>query len=148
YNRCLHVYPGFGDAPGYRTIKTIKTGALSQYTVANRQLDQLTWGNLLEDRHVIAGSPETVREQMEELIKSLKVGNIFCLMQIGNMPKEKCMHSTRLFAEKVMPHLQNMWPDYADDNRFWCQPLSQSAQPAPIRETGPDIAIAAGAGGA
>ena len=24
YNRCLHVYPGFADAPGYRTIKTIK----------------------------------------------------------------------------------------------------------------------------
>ena len=31
YNRCLHVYPGFADAPGYRTIKTIQTGALSQY---------------------------------------------------------------------------------------------------------------------
>ena len=30
YNRCLHVYPGFADAPGYRTIKTIQTGALSQ----------------------------------------------------------------------------------------------------------------------
>ena len=32
YNRCLHVYPGFADAPGYRTIKTIQTGALSQFT--------------------------------------------------------------------------------------------------------------------
>ena len=31
YNRCLHVYPGFADAPGYRTIKTIQSGALSQY---------------------------------------------------------------------------------------------------------------------
>ena len=25
YNRCLHVYPGFADAPGYRTIKTIQS---------------------------------------------------------------------------------------------------------------------------
>jgi len=24
FNRCLHVYPGFADAPGYRTIKTIQ----------------------------------------------------------------------------------------------------------------------------
>ncbi len=29
YNRCLHVHPGFADAPGYRTIKTIQSGALS-----------------------------------------------------------------------------------------------------------------------
>ena len=28
FNRCLHVYPGFADAPGYRTIKTIKAGVL------------------------------------------------------------------------------------------------------------------------
>src|SRR5947208_7595124 len=31
YNRCLHVYPGFADAPGYRTVKTIQTGVLSQF---------------------------------------------------------------------------------------------------------------------
>ena len=30
FNRCLHVYPGFADAPGYRTINTIKAGVLSQ----------------------------------------------------------------------------------------------------------------------
>ena len=35
YNRCLHVFPGFADAPGYRTIKTIQSGALSH---ASRQL--------------------------------------------------------------------------------------------------------------
>ncbi len=36
YNRCLHVYPGFADAPGYRTVKTIQTGALSQFTRPRR----------------------------------------------------------------------------------------------------------------
>ena len=36
YNRCLHVYPGFADAPGYRTIKTIQTGALSQRSEERR----------------------------------------------------------------------------------------------------------------
>ena len=59
---------------------------------------------------MIAGSPETVRQRMEDLIKRLHVGNIFCLMQIGDMPKDKCMHSTRLFAEKVMPKLRNIFP--------------------------------------
>ena len=62
---------------------------------------------------------------MEDLIKGLHVGNIFCLMHVGNMPAEKAMYSTKLFAEKVMPKLRNMFPDYADDDRFWCKPLAK-----------------------
>ena len=123
YNRCLHVYPGFADAPGYRTIKTIQTGALSQYAPPRGGYATLTWKDLVEGGHVIAGSPETVRQRMEELIKNLNVGNIFCLMHVGNMPADKCMYSTKLFAEQVMPKLQNMFPDWDDDNRFWTTPL-------------------------
>ena len=44
-------------------------------------------------------------------------------MHVGNMPADKCMYSTRLFAEKVMPKLRNMFPDFADDDRFWAKPL-------------------------
>lgn len=130
YNRCLHVYGGFADAPGYRTIKTIQTGALSQYAPPIDGYGHLSWKDLTEQGHVIAGSPETVRQRMEELIKGLRVGNIFCLMHVGNMPKDKCMYSTKLFAEKVMPHLRNMFPEYKDDNRFWCSPMSNAATPA------------------
>jgi hypothetical protein len=25
----------------------------------------------------------------------------------------------------VMPKLRNMFPDYADDGRFWCKPLAE-----------------------
>ena len=126
YNRCLHVYPGFADAPGYRTIKTIQSGALSQYAPPRGGFAELTWKDLIEGGHVIAGSPETVRQRMEEMIKGLHVGNIFCLMHVGNMPTEKCMYSTKLFADKVLPHLRGMFPEFADDSRFWCHPLSQT----------------------
>ena len=129
YNRCLHVYPGFADAPGYRTIKTIQSGALSQYAPPRGGYATLTWKELVEGGHVIAGSPETVRQRMEELIKGLNVGNIFCLMHVGNMPADKCMYSTKLFAEKVMPKLRAMFPDWAPewaaDNRFWTTPLEK-----------------------
>jgi len=124
YNRCLHVYPGFADAPGYRTIKTIQTGALSQYG-RPQGFNELTWKDLTEGGHVIAGSPETVRQRIEELAKGLHVGNLFCLMHVGDMPAEKCMYSTKLFAEKVMPKLRNMFPEHADDERFWCHPIKQ-----------------------
>lgn len=124
YNRCLHVYPGFADAPGYRTIKTIQKGVLSQYAPISG-FDNLTWKDLIDGGHVIAGSPETVRQRMEDLIRSLHVGHVFCLMHVGNMPAEKCMYSTKLFAEKVMPKLRNMFPEHADDQRFWCKPMAK-----------------------
>jgi alkanesulfonate monooxygenase SsuD/methylene tetrahydromethanopterin reductase-like flavin-dependent oxidoreductase (luciferase family) len=125
YNRCLHIYLGFADAPGYRTIKTIQTGALSQYAPPTGGYANLSWKQLTEEGHVIAGSPETVRQRMEDLCKSLNVGNIFCLMHVGNMPKEKCMYSTKLFAEKVIPKLRNMFPEFKNDERFWCHPIKQ-----------------------
>lgn len=133
YNRCLHIHPGFADAPGYRTVKTIKSGALSQYTSnALLEAQNLSWKELIDERYVIAGSPETVRQQMEELIKVLRVGHVIVLQQIGDMPAEKTKYSTKLFAEKVMPHLKKLWPDYQDDERFWFKPLSERAAPAQV----------------
>lgn len=134
FNRCLHVAPGFADAPGYRTIKTIKAGALSQFSPDLGEAAHMPWKQLVDEGYVIAGSPDTVRERMEELIKGLNVGNIFCLMHIGDMPMDKTRHSTKLFAEKVMPKLRDMWPDYADDTRFWPSPLTKRATPGPISE--------------
>jgi alkanesulfonate monooxygenase SsuD/methylene tetrahydromethanopterin reductase-like flavin-dependent oxidoreductase (luciferase family) len=131
YNRCLHVYPGFADAPGYRTIKTIQKGVLSQYApLAGFQ--NLTWKDLVEGGHIIAGSPETVRQRMEDMIQGLHVGNVFCLLHVGDMPKEKCMYSTKLFAEKVMPKLRGLFPEHASDNRFWCKPLPKRARPGSL----------------
>ncbi|HEX4113951.1 MAG TPA: LLM class flavin-dependent oxidoreductase [Stellaceae bacterium] len=132
YNRCLHVYPGFADAPGYRTIKTIQSGALSQYAPAGALFSKLTWKDMIEGGHIIAGSPETVRQRMEELIKSLHVGHIFCLLHIGDMPAEKAMYSSKLFAEKVMPKLRGLHPELAGDDRFWCKPLARRVTPGSL----------------
>ncbi len=133
FNRCLHVFPGFADAPGYRTIKTIQTEFLNQMARPNLgQAASLSWGELIERGYIVAGSPETVCERMEELIKTLRVGNIICGIHVGNMPPEKTRHSTELFARKVMPHLRGIWKDYDSDERFWIHPLPRRAVPAAI----------------
>ena len=128
FNRCLHVYPGFSDPPGYRTIDTIKAGVLDQFRAAMQKLFPTPdLEGLVEGGYVIAGSPETVRDRMEDLITTLRVGHVFCLMHIGNMPDWKTRYSTKLFAEKVMPHLRNMWPEWDDDDRWWIHPLERPA---------------------
>ena len=38
FNRCLHVFPPFADPPGYRTVNTIKYGALSQLRLEAQKL--------------------------------------------------------------------------------------------------------------
>jgi alkanesulfonate monooxygenase SsuD/methylene tetrahydromethanopterin reductase-like flavin-dependent oxidoreductase (luciferase family) len=130
FNRCLHVFPGFADAPGYRTIKTIQAEFLSQLARPNLALGAtLSWGELIERGYIVAGSPQTVRERMEELIKTLRVGNIICGIHIGNMPSEKTRYSTEMFAKKVMPHLKGIWKDYENDERFWIHPLPHRAVP-------------------
>jgi len=82
-----------------------------------------------------------VRQRLEDLAKSLHVGNIFCLMHVGDMPAEKCMYSTKLFADKVLPKLRNIFPEWADDDRFWCHPIEKrvvagSLPPAPTTAPG------------
>jgi alkanesulfonate monooxygenase SsuD/methylene tetrahydromethanopterin reductase-like flavin-dependent oxidoreductase (luciferase family) len=130
YNRCLHVFPGFADPPGYRTINTLKAGALSQFTAAaQKAFSKLTWADLVEGGHVIAGSPATVRDRMEDMIQTLRVGHVFCLLHTGNQPDWKTRYSTELFATKVMPGLRHSWPDHAGDDRWWVHPLAARVDP-------------------
>ena len=126
FNRCLHVYPGFADPPGYRTVNTIKAGVLNQLRAENQKMfSTLSWKDLINGGFVIAGSPDTVADRMEEMIKTLNIGHVFCLMHMGDMPDWKVRYSTQLFAEKVMPRLRNMWPEWDHDDRWWCKPLAE-----------------------
>jgi alkanesulfonate monooxygenase SsuD/methylene tetrahydromethanopterin reductase-like flavin-dependent oxidoreductase (luciferase family) len=130
YNRCLHVYQGFADAPGYRTIKTIQANVLNALSEDFQQLfTTLSWKQLVDDGYIIAGSPETVRQRMEDLAKSLRVGHVFGLFHVGNMPDWKTRYSSQLFAERVMPRLRDVWPEWCDDDRWWCKPLPNRAHP-------------------
>src|SRR5262249_56274197 len=77
FNRCLHIYPGFVDAPGYRTIKTLQAEFLSQMARPNlSQAASLSWGELNDRGYIVAGSPETLRQRMEQLINGLPVTTI------------------------------------------------------------------------
>jgi len=129
FNRCLHVHPGFADPPGYRTVDTIKAGKLNQLRKEAQQLFQkLTWRDLVDGGFVIAGSPDTVTETMRHMIHTLRVGTVFGLFHMGNMPDHKVRYSTQLFAEKVMPRLQDEWPDH-DAERWWAKPLDTRYRP-------------------
>ena len=96
----------------------------------NQQLfANLTWKDLVEGGFVIAGGPDTVREQTEDMIKRLRLGTVFSLLHMGDMPDEKTRYSSQLFAEKVMPQLRNFWPEMEGDDRWWPTPMADRVRP-------------------
>jgi alkanesulfonate monooxygenase SsuD/methylene tetrahydromethanopterin reductase-like flavin-dependent oxidoreductase (luciferase family) len=136
FNRCLHVFPPFSEPPGYRTLKTIKAGHLSQLRATRQKvLANNSWKSLVDGGFVIAGSPDTVRERMEDLIRTLRVGTVFLMFHQGNMPDEKVRYSTQLFAEKVMPALKGFWDERYPDagDRYWPTPLVNRIRHSPQR---------------
>jgi alkanesulfonate monooxygenase SsuD/methylene tetrahydromethanopterin reductase-like flavin-dependent oxidoreductase (luciferase family) len=131
YNRCLHVYEGFADAPGYRTIPTLRRGFKAQFgAAAAKARANLTWKDFVEQGYVIGGSPSTVREQLSEAMQTMRVGHLMVLCHFGNMPLELTKRNTELFAQEIMPHMKRMWGDYED--RWWPEPAAQRATPAPL----------------
>lgn len=136
FERCMHVYPGFAEAPGYRSLRSLAAGlrtAIGSSSITRSMFNaQLTWKDYVEEGRIIAGSPEKVTEQIRSLAQNLRIGHLMMLMQFGNMSRETAMYNTKLFAEKVMPNLRDLWNDWED--RWWIKPLPKErrVQPAPV----------------
>src|SRR5262249_51177365 len=62
YQKCLHVWEGFAEAPGYRTLKTMQAGIRPQVGAEARRIRQsLDRGKDLDAGHLIAGGPPALR---------------------------------------------------------------------------------------
>jgi len=115
FNRCLHVYAGFADAPGYRTQATLQAGFVPQVgRAASAMRAQLTWKDFVEHGFVIAGSAATVRETLREALTHMHVGHLMLLLQMGDLPDALARENTQRFARDVMPHLKDLWSEYED----------------------------------
>lgn len=135
FSRCLHVYPGYADAPGYRTEPTIRAGLQTQMAGQSSALNQaaaLSWQEMIDKGYIIAGSPDSVCEQMERVAKNLKVGHLVCLLHFGDMPNEVCRYSTELFARRVMPKVRPLWNEYEDHWSPKPMPREDRAVPRPV----------------
>jgi alkanesulfonate monooxygenase SsuD/methylene tetrahydromethanopterin reductase-like flavin-dependent oxidoreductase (luciferase family) len=133
YSNCLHVYEGFADPPGYRTQETLRrglAGALSRQSVDARR--GLTWKDMVEGGYVVAGSPESVRQQLTEVAKTLRVGHLMVLQQFGNMPKHLALKNTELFGREVLPGLRGIWSEWEDHWYPQMIPADERARPAAL----------------
>jgi alkanesulfonate monooxygenase SsuD/methylene tetrahydromethanopterin reductase-like flavin-dependent oxidoreductase (luciferase family) len=138
YGRCLHVDPRFAGPPGYTSEATMRVGIESQVAQAaarsasppglESRFAQLAreMDAIVDKGYVIIGSPDEVAEKLREVAKNLNVGHLMLLLQFGNMKKDLATYNTRLFAEKVMPQLQDVFAEWED--RWWPQPMPHGAR--------------------
>ena len=104
YQKMLRIYPPFAEAPGYRSMTSMKKSSRVQAGKESARVAQeMKWQDFVDKGHIIAGSPATVREQLTEAIKLLRVGHLMVLLHIGSMPDEIARKNTELFAKEVLP---------------------------------------------
>ena len=131
FKKCLHIHSGFGNPPGYRSVRSNNSQVANSTTQSREdQIKEFTWKDYLEAGNVIVGGPETVREHLAHAIKELRVGNLMLLLQFGDMPKELAMKNTELFAREVMPYVRDIWSEY--ETRWWPEGVSNPNAIAPV----------------
>ena len=115
YDNMLRIHPPFAEAPGYRSIESIRASVRPNLGEESQRITrELKWNDFVEQGHIIAGSPSTVRDRLREAIELLRVGHLMCLLHIGSMPKELTMKNLELFATEVLPAVKDMWNEYED----------------------------------
>jgi alkanesulfonate monooxygenase SsuD/methylene tetrahydromethanopterin reductase-like flavin-dependent oxidoreductase (luciferase family) len=132
YNRCFHIAPGYYSAPGYQSIATIRKGIQSAVKSASGGLrGQATWKDIVDKGCIVAGSPATVVDRLNDMADRMKVGHVMLLCHFGNMSKETTLYNTQRFASEVMPKLRNRFNDWED--KWWPKsPLADVQKPAKI----------------
>jgi alkanesulfonate monooxygenase SsuD/methylene tetrahydromethanopterin reductase-like flavin-dependent oxidoreductase (luciferase family) len=135
YNRSLHTYAGFAGIPGYLSTESVRRNMTSQVSsladVRAASKGDLTWRDIVDRGYLIAGSPESVAQQIDEATDVLRVGHLMVLMQFGDMPKETAFENTARFARDVIPRLRHKWSEW-DDRWFPTQTLADMASPGVV----------------
>jgi hypothetical protein len=77
---------------------------------------------------VIGGSPASVRDQLLETVRDLRIGNLLLMVQMGSMPHELVLKNIDLLAREVLPALRGTWEDDGWQHEWWPEALRGAAQ--------------------
>ncbi|WP_117208728.1 LLM class flavin-dependent oxidoreductase [Allorhizocola rhizosphaerae] len=87
------------------------------------QMRQASLRDLIDSGTVIIGSPETVADQLTDLCRQHRIGNLHALLGFGSMPRELAMRNIKLFADEVAPRLRNLWQGSGFEHHWWPERL-------------------------
>ena len=133
FHKLLYTPSLLSGDPGLPRLQRHWCRRCSNNPRAAINLRELKAKDFFDRGFVIVGSPKTVREQLMDGVKRLRIGHLLALLHFGSMPTELCKKNIDLFAREVLPHLEGLWDDEYED-RWW---------PERLRAKRPVAAIAA-----
>jgi alkanesulfonate monooxygenase SsuD/methylene tetrahydromethanopterin reductase-like flavin-dependent oxidoreductase (luciferase family) len=121
FRKLLHTPSYYQQIPGCLEYPAL-VQALTNNPRGGFNLREMRAKDFYGNGFVIVGSPKTVRDQLVEAMKRLRVGHLLTLLHFGSMPTELCKANIELFAREVVPQLEDIWGDRYED-RWWPQRL-------------------------
>jgi len=138
FHKLLYTPTYYQAIPGCLEYEAL-VQALHHNPRAEVKLRELKAKDFFARGFVVVGSPKTVREQLLEGIKRLRIGHLLALLHFGSMPTGLCKRNIDLFAREVLPHLESLWDERYED-RWWPQRLRAKR---PLAADAPGMAAAA-----
>jgi alkanesulfonate monooxygenase SsuD/methylene tetrahydromethanopterin reductase-like flavin-dependent oxidoreductase (luciferase family) len=136
FDKCQHIPVYYFWPPGHQDYKSlVRSTGIQKELKALADNKEWKFKDFVERQVVIGGSPASVRDQLQDAVKKLRVGNLMVLLQIGSMPHELTLKNIDLFAREVMPAIRDLWDDEWE-NDWWPERLrtrrakTQEAVPA------------------
>ena len=88
--------------PGYLSLKSMMGVMKAKSSIGTKQ----TIDTVIEKGMFICGSPETVRQKLEQYQSEIGFGHLLTLLQFGTLPAELTRKNMELYATAVMPWLR------------------------------------------
>lgn len=94
--------------PGHFSIDAVRASFASDSgTYRGRDIGKMSFEQLTEQGWAIIGSPQTVREMLEQSTTEVGSGKIVHIADFGAMPNWMVRKSLTLMAEQVIPHFRD-----------------------------------------
>lgn len=99
--------------PGYISISSLRAARAGGYR--STPISEMTYDDLLENRWLIAGSPQTVTDLLADTVERLGLGRVVLGLTTGIKPRWMVDKMLALFSEEVLPHFRPdgkpLWAD-------------------------------------
>jgi alkanesulfonate monooxygenase SsuD/methylene tetrahydromethanopterin reductase-like flavin-dependent oxidoreductase (luciferase family) len=92
----------YWSPPGYAS----RAGAAAAASRHPKPLNEMTYEELQERRHLIVGSPDSVTKQLRAIKDELGIGSLLLEAQGGRLSHHDTMRSLKLLGEEVIPALK------------------------------------------
>lgn len=89
--------------PGYVSVSSMRA---MRGGYRSRPMNEMTYDDLMENKWILAGSPQTVTEQLHTVVEKLGLGRVILGITTGLKPQWMVDKMLTLFSEEVLPHFR------------------------------------------